>query len=522
MARTVANFRAQAEAPFLKTTWGVLASLSDQSSWLLDLQWYLRVASGAWLIQSQTQQLAETFESLDTKISHQEKLTQSDYMRVVDALIDLIDASFLNEETKIETLRQAILQRMLKDQDLHHKITSAFSVVEVISIVLSTVIYAVNCTWIAPISTIPMLAWPYLQYKGSEPLHDYRQPLLKNYQLQLKHFEIEEKNRSRNPILYLIYAVAFTVSVHTVPYSYVKENTPSLGTKEATTARAWNDISWKMSIAEAIRWPYFVGLWLCLEILAAYLFMFQAKSSQKTIAKRTGVLLPYLERLPNKNQDFFLKTLETLRTFKNAVAEVKSQKNVDEKAFYRLVNTLNESLTKLEWEAHPEIQKLFQQTTELIAKLTKNVQCNQNLDAWTYPLLEFIRRRTEKIQVQNFPAKWKTSEDLPETSTQVDSEQPDTRVDLLEENMKIIKEINLPNRMEKAKIIDFLEFMGGTRKERKWSHYSYEITHDSSTYSVVLWGKDEYFWDTVRSWIMRSGLPPEFVLQKWQEFNTRL
>lgn len=76
--------------------------------------------------------------------------------------------------------------------------------------------------------------------------------------------------------------------------------------------------------------------------------MFQAKSSQKTIAKRTGVLLPYLERLPNKNQDFFLKTLETLRTFKNAVAEVKSQKNVDEKAFYRLVNTLNESLTKLE------------------------------------------------------------------------------------------------------------------------------------------------------------------------------
>ncbi len=79
-------------------------------------------------------------------------------MGVVDALTDIIEGSFINEDTKFETLRQAILQRILKDQDLHHKITSAFSVVEVISILLASVIYTVNCSWIAPVSTIPMLA----------------------------------------------------------------------------------------------------------------------------------------------------------------------------------------------------------------------------------------------------------------------------------------------------------------------------------------------------------------------------
>jgi hypothetical protein len=61
-----------------------------------------------------------------------------------------------------------------------------------------------------------------------------------------------------------------------------------------------------------------------LQVLAAYLFIFQAKRNQKIMDKRTGILLPYLEQLPEKNQDFFLRTLEALKIFKQSVADIQS------------------------------------------------------------------------------------------------------------------------------------------------------------------------------------------------------
>ncbi len=527
MARSLVSLQVQAEAPFLWNTKGILASLADQFSWLLDLQWYCWVAWSTWIIRPQTQKLAETFASLDMKIRSQVRLTQDDYIWVVDALIGIIEATFLNENTKVEALRQTILQRILKDQDLHHIITSAFSVVEVISILLSTVIYTVNCTWIAPISTIPMLAWPYLQYVASKPLHDYREPIPKNYQLQLKHLEIEERSRARNPILHLIYTVAFAVSIHAVPNSFIGDKPITKPIIENTSARLSDAISWKISFSEVIRWPYFLLLWVWLEVLAAYLFLFQAKRNQKTMNKRTGMLLPFLERLPNKNQDFFLRTLEALFAFKQAISAIESWWNTDEKAFFRLIDTLNTSLKALERGADPEIQWLFRQTIQLIASLRVNIAHHTTPDVWTYPLLELVRNRID--QVQRIPKKRFRSQAWWDPSNDWDTERTETQKRQEQERMKIkrqesIKNINFPQRMKQSEMINFLQFMEWTRTEWKWSHFAYSVKDSISwtIHNVIMSNTSEMYGTTFSRWIFATGISPEFVWWKWNDFQSSI
>lgn len=519
MAKSVTSFRNKVEVPFTKSTSGTLASLSDQFSWLLDLQGYLWVAWDSWIIWLKTKELAKNLEGLDGKISRQEKLTKEDYMIVVHALIDLIEDSFLNEKTKIETLRKAILLRILEDQDLHHKITSAFSVVEVLSILISVITYSVNCHWIAPVVTTPLLVWPYVQYKASEPLHDYRKELPKNYQLQIKHLEMEEANRKRSPILHIVYLIAFNVSILLVPYTLMEGNVGVNKTVEEIKSRAWKAVDWNINFKEVIKWPYFLLLGLLLEMLAVYLFIFQAKRNQKTMAKRTWVLLPYLEKLPEKNKEFFLQTLDALKTFKQSLSEIETPWNQNEKDFYRLIDTLNDSLSRLEQDADPEIKKLFKQTTELIAKIKGSASSVPPLDTWTYRLLEFVRVRA-RGQTQNLPSKWKVQpnwwDDTTEKHWRNDGEWESN-----ETRLRLIQGIKFPRRMKQLEAIKFLEFIGWTRQPRKWSHFSYEVHFEWSKYSIVLSDREEYFGDVLRDWIVNSWLSPEFVLRKWEQYNAK-
>ncbi len=261
-------------------------------------------------------------------------------------------------------------------------------------------------------------------------------------------------------------------------------------------------------------------IWIMLQVLAAYLFIFQAKRNQKIMDKRTGILLPYLEQLPEKNQDFFLRTLEALKIFKQSVADIQSSWAPDEKAFYRFINTLNTSLTALEKDADPEIRGLFQQTTQLIANLRANIPSGQSPDVWTYRLLDYVRRRSE--QTQNLPKKWQNATSW--WATDDHSREEQKRI-IEEENKarkaELIKQIDFPRRMKHVDFIRFLEFMWWKQERWHWSHFSYSITDTTSwnTYTITVAKKTENYWDTFRAWIFQTNISAEFVLQKWREFN---